>query len=77
MPGARAVASFAGPVATGTLATVGQTPALAMGLCDMAMAGSLGLAMGNAVANQQRGQLIAQAALTQVLTLIITKGASS
>jgi hypothetical protein len=50
---------------------------MAMGMVDVAMANSIGMTMGNAVANQQRGQVIAQAALTQVLTLIITKGASA
>ena len=41
----------------------------------LAMADSLGLAMQNAVANQQRGQVTAGASLAQVLALIIQKGA--
>jgi hypothetical protein len=41
------------------------------------MADSLGLAMGNAVASQQRGQVIADAALTKVLEMILAKGGAS
>jgi Killing trait len=71
-------AAIANPAGTsGTLICVGAAPSQAMAMCDLAMAASLSMAMANAVANQQRGQVIAQAALTQVLTLIITKGASS
>jgi hypothetical protein len=51
---------------------VGLAPSAAMAMTYVAMA----LAMGNAVANQQRGQVIANAALVQVLTLILIKGAS-
>jgi hypothetical protein len=40
------------------------------------MADSLGLAMGNAVANQQRNQVLAGAAVAQVLSLIIAAGAA-
>uniref|UniRef100_UPI0009A264A9 RebB family R body protein n=1 Tax=Azospirillum formosense TaxID=861533 RepID=UPI0009A264A9 len=53
---------------------LGLTPSLAMDMTYVAMADSLGLAMQNAVANQQRAQVITEAALAQVLTLIITKG---
>ena len=45
-----------------------------MDMTYVAMADSVGLAMQNAVANQQRAQVITEAALAQVLTLIITKG---
>ncbi|AGK49421.1 killing trait family protein [Burkholderia thailandensis MSMB121] len=45
-----------------------------MAMTYLAMADSIGIAMGNAVANQQRGQVIAGAATTQVLALIIAKG---
>lgn len=55
---------------------VGLAPSAAMAMTYVAMADSIGLAMGNAVANQQRGQVIANAALVQVLTLILIKGAS-
>ncbi|WP_229298129.1 RebB family R body protein [Stenotrophomonas maltophilia] len=41
----------------------------------LAMADTIGLAMQNAVANQQRGQVTASASLAQVLALIIQKGA--
>ena len=55
---------------------VGLAPSIAMGMCYVAMADSLGLAMGNAVANQQRDQVLAGAALAQVLSLIIAAGAA-
>lgn len=55
---------------------VALSPAVAMGMTYMAMADSIALVMGNAAANQQRGQLIAQAAVTQALALILAKGAS-
>lgn len=75
MPRPSAVAALAERVGEGSLAALGQAPAFAMGMTFVAMADSLGLAMENAVANQQRGQVIADAAVTQVLALII-KGAS-
>ncbi|KVH57097.1 killing trait family protein [Burkholderia sp. MSMB1072] len=53
-----------------------QAPAWAMAMTYVAMADSLGLAMQNAVANQQRGQLIANAATTRVLALIILSGST-
>ena len=70
------VASLRGAVAGGSLATVGVAPAVAMGMTYIAMADSLGLAMENAVANQQRGQVLAGAALASVLAQIIAKGSS-
>ena len=57
------------------LAVPGLAPALAMDMVYLAMAASVGQAMQNAVANQQRGQVLAQASLAQVLALIILKGA--
>jgi hypothetical protein len=71
------VASLAGPLSAGSALAIGQAPAFAMGMTYLAMADSLGLAMENAVASQQRGQVLAGAALAQVLALIITKGAAS
>lgn len=53
---------------------VAQSAAAAMAMTYLAMADSIGIAMNNAVANQQRGQIIAGAATTQVLALIIAKG---
>lgn len=67
-------ASPAGSVAANTAIPLGLTPSLAMDMTYVAMADSIGLAMQNAVANQQRAQVITEAALAQVLTLIITKG---
>jgi hypothetical protein len=55
---------------------VALSPSVAMGMTYMAMADSLALVMSNAAANQQRGQLITQAAVTQALALILAKGAS-
>jgi hypothetical protein len=63
-------------IASGSPVAVGQAPAIAMGMTYVAMAHSIGLAMGNAVASQQRGQVVADAALAQVLAMIIAKGAS-
>jgi len=62
--------------APATLLAIGEAPAIAMGMTYVAMAASIGLAMENATAAQQRGQVIAEAALVQVLTMIIAKGAS-
>jgi hypothetical protein len=61
--------------ATVNLLPVGMSPAVSMGMVYIAMANSLSLAMENAVATQQRGQVVAGAATTQVLTLIIAAGA--
>ncbi len=69
-----ASAGPAGSVAANTAIPLGLTPSLAMDMTYVAMADSVGLAMQNAVANQQRAQVITEAALAQVLTLIITKG---
>lgn len=65
-----------GEVSDSVALNVALSPATAMGMTYMAMADSIALVMSNAAANQQRGQLIAQAATTQALVLILTKGAS-
>lgn len=54
-----------------------QAPSVAMGMTYLAMADSISLAMQNAVANQQRGQATATAAVSQALVLIIKLGAKS
>ena len=77
MPGTPAVAPLSGSTGQGSVVALGQAPAFAMAMTYVAMADSLGLAMENAVANQQRGQVLAGAAVAQVLALILTKGASS
>ncbi|MCC4586616.1 RebB family R body protein [Xanthomonas melonis] len=74
---AASIASLVGPAATGAAMAIGQAPAFAMGATYLALADSIALAMENAVANQQRGQVLADAALTQILALIIQKGATS
>lgn len=76
MPDPGANSEVIASVAASSALALGQAPASAMGLCYQAMAHSIGLAMENAVAQQQRGQVIAGAAVTQVLALIITKGTS-
>jgi F0F1-type ATP synthase membrane subunit a len=53
------------------LSSVASSPAVAMGLTYIAMANSLGLAMQNAVATQQRAQITASAATTIVMAKII------
>ena len=77
MPRPPATARLAGPAGAGSVVVPGQAPAFAMGMTYVAMADSLGLAMENAVASQQRGQVLAEASVAQVLALIITKGAAS
>lgn len=72
-----AVATLAGSAAGGAAAVLGQGPAFAMDMTYVAMADSIGMAMANAVASQQRAQTLGSAALAQVLTLILTKGAKS
>jgi hypothetical protein len=61
----------------GGAAALGQGPAFAMDMTYLAMADSIGMAMANAVASQQRAQTLGSAALAQVLTLILTQGAKS
>jgi hypothetical protein len=63
-------------IAAGSPGAVGQSPAIAMGMTYVAMAHSIGLVMENAMTSQQRGQVLADAALAQVLAMIIAKGAS-
>jgi len=65
-----------GTPAPAVLLAIGEAPSIAMGMTYVAMANSIGLEMENAVAAQQRGQVIGEAALVQVLALIIAKGAS-
>ncbi|WP_230943351.1 RebB family R body protein [Burkholderia cepacia] len=74
MPRQSASSRLAAPVSALPQLAAGQGPAFAMAMTYVAMADSLGLAMGNAVANQQRGQVVADAATVQVLALIIKNG---
>ncbi|AJK50280.1 RebB family R body protein [Burkholderia plantarii] len=50
---------------------VALAPSAAMGMTYLAMADSIALAMANAVASQQRGQVLGEAALAQVLAKIL------
>jgi hypothetical protein len=71
------MAASSGPVAAASNSdalNVALAPSVAMGMTYVAMADSIGLEMANAVASQQRGQVVAGAALVQVLTLIIAAG---
>ncbi|HEV2817025.1 MAG TPA: RebB family R body protein [Allosphingosinicella sp.] len=63
-----------GAPVTASMLTVGLAPAAAMGMTYLAMANSIGLAMENAAAAQQRGQAIGEAATVQVVALIIAVG---
>ncbi len=56
---------------------IGEAPAAAMAMTYLAMGDSIALAMQNAVSAQQRGQLIAGAATTQVVAMIIAAGAAA
>jgi hypothetical protein len=76
LPATSGDAEVTDSAASADVLDVGQAPAVAMAMTYVAMADSIALAMGNAVANQQRGQVIANAALVQVLTLILIKGAA-
>ncbi|MEM9458285.1 MAG: RebB family R body protein [Myxococcota bacterium] len=58
-------------------AAVNDAPTTAMAMTYVASADSMGLAMHNAVANQQRGQVLATVATTVVTGLIIRGGTSS
>lgn len=69
-----ATAALSTCVDAASAARVGQAPSIAMGMTYVVMADSIGLAMENAVATQQRAQVVADAALAQVLALIIAKG---
>jgi hypothetical protein len=64
-------------VGSATTLTLGEAPATAMGMTYLAMAGTIAVAMENAVAAQQRGQVISEAATVQVLALIVAAGAAS
>ena len=54
---------------------VGIAPSAAMGMTYIAMAGTIGLAMENAVNAQQRGQVLAEAAVATVIAQILAAGA--
>nr|WP_267874382.1 RebB family R body protein [Duganella lactea] len=56
--------------------SLGLAPSAAMDMTYLAMADSIGLSMQNAVANQQRGQVLATTAMSQTLVLIIKLGAN-
>lgn len=45
-----------------------------MAMTYVAAAQSIGLAMENAVSAQQRGQIVGEATLVQILAIIIAKG---
>ena len=77
MPAAPPVVRLAGLAAGGSAAAVGLAPALAMDVAYLGMAGSVGRAMENAVACQQRSQVLAGAAVAQVLALILAQGGKS
>ena len=70
-----AIAQLLDTNSTESAVAIALAPSFAMSATYLAMADSLGLAMQNAVANQQRGQVTAGASLAQVLALIIQKGA--
>ena len=60
--------------AVSLLLPVAMSPPLAMGMTYVAMAGSISLAMENAAAAEQRGQVIGEAATAQVLAMILAVG---
>jgi hypothetical protein len=72
MPGNGDESTAVAALSAVTTLDIGLAPSVAMGMTYMATAHSLGLAMANATASQQRGQTVADAALGQVLALIIS-----
>lgn len=62
---------------TATMLALGAAPSAAMGMTYLAMARTMAMAMENAAATQQRGQLIAGTATVQVVALIIAAGAAA
>lgn len=65
------------PGAPGTISllTIGEAPAAAMAMTYIAMGRTMALAMENAVAAQQRGQVIGETATVQALAMVIAGGA--
>ncbi|WP_448133715.1 RebB family R body protein [Stenotrophomonas rhizophila] len=75
MSSSPAIASLLQTTATGSAMAIALAPSFAMSATYLVASDTLGLAMQNAVAHQQRGQVLAGASLAQVLALIIQKGA--
>ncbi|HEL2977223.1 TPA: RebB family R body protein [Stenotrophomonas maltophilia] len=75
MPASPATGYLPDTANAGSGLAIALAPSFAMSATYLAMADSLALAMQNAVANQQRGQVTAGASLAQALALIIQKGA--
>jgi hypothetical protein len=71
-----AMTSIVGSLADGSALVTAQAPAMAMGMTYVAMADSIALVMENAAAAQQRGQVLAAAAVAQVLVMILVKGST-
>jgi hypothetical protein len=67
---------MAGLPASATTIAVGEAPSLAMSMTYVAMAGTVALAMENAVAAQQRGQVVSGTATVLVLAKIIAAAAA-
>jgi hypothetical protein len=63
-----------GAPVTASMLTIGAAPSAAMAMTYVAMADSIGLAMANAAAAQQRGQIIGLTATTEVVAIIIAAG---
>jgi len=75
MPTSPAIGYLLDATSSGSGLAIALAPSFAMSASYLAMADTISLAMQNAVANQQRGQVTASASLAQVLALIIQKGA--
>lgn len=65
-----------GVPASATTVAIGEAPSLAMAMTYVAMAGTVALAMENAVAAQQRGQVVGETATILVLAKIIAAAAA-
>jgi hypothetical protein len=63
--------------ATPSAAQVGLAPSASMAMTYIANAQSIGTQMENAVAAQQRGQVLAEAAVANIVAMILAQGVSS
>ncbi len=64
-------------IAEGGATTIALAPSFAMSMTYITMADSIGIQMENATSNQQGMQITTNAAVAQICTLIIAKGASA
>lgn len=74
MPRAQIPAVLTGGIANGYVMDAGAAPSQAMAMTYLSSADAFSLMMSNAASAQQRGQVMAGAALAKVLVLILAAG---